>query len=342
MKRSDFHFDLPPELIAQHPATERDGARLLVVDARTGTWSHRAIRDLPELLPVDSLCVPNDVRVRHARLFLRRSGGGAGEALLLRGLGEGVFEAMVKPGARLKPGASTAVVDPVSGRAPRPARHPRDPARGSARRAGPRGARPGLGRDRPHRPPAPPALHRPPGRRGGRDPLPDRVRGAGGRGRGGPHGGPALHAGADLRPALPRLRLAAGPSPRGPGHLPTHDRRAAGRPRHARGALRDPRGHRGPPRARPQGSITPHRLRGHHLPAHPRRRLGRAAAGPGRRHAPLHHAGLPATHRGPPAHQLPPAREHPLRAGLRPAGPGGGAGGLRRGHPGALPIFQLR
>jgi len=114
MKRSDFHFDLPPELIAQHPAPERDGARLLVVDARTGAWSHRAVRDLPELLPPGSLCVPNDVRVRHARLFLRRSGGGAGEALLLRSLGEGAFEAMVKPGARLKPGASADVVDPVS------------------------------------------------------------------------------------------------------------------------------------------------------------------------------------------------------------------------------------
>ena len=85
-----------------------------MVDARTGTWSHRGIRDLPVLLPVDSLCVPNDVRVRHARLFLRRSGGGAGEALFLRGLGEGVFEAMVKPGARLKPGASATVVDPGS------------------------------------------------------------------------------------------------------------------------------------------------------------------------------------------------------------------------------------
>ncbi len=70
MKRSDFHFDLPPELIAQHPATERDGARLLVVDAATGARSHRTIRDLPELLPAGSLCVPNDVRVRHARLFL--------------------------------------------------------------------------------------------------------------------------------------------------------------------------------------------------------------------------------------------------------------------------------
>jgi S-adenosylmethionine:tRNA ribosyltransferase-isomerase len=115
MLRSDFHFNLPPELIAQHPAPDRDGARLLVVDARTGTWSHRSIRDLPGLVPEGSLCVPNDVRVRHARLFLRRAGGGAGEALLLRSLGEGRFEAMVKPGARLKPGASAAVVDPSTG-----------------------------------------------------------------------------------------------------------------------------------------------------------------------------------------------------------------------------------
>jgi S-adenosylmethionine:tRNA ribosyltransferase-isomerase len=117
MRRSDFHFDLPPELIAQHPAPERDGARLLVVDARTGTWSHRSIRELPDLVPAGSLCVPNDVRVRHARLFLRRSGGGAGEALLLRSLGGGTFEALVKPGARLKPGARATVVDPVSGAA---------------------------------------------------------------------------------------------------------------------------------------------------------------------------------------------------------------------------------
>ncbi len=115
MKRSDFHFELPQELIAQHPAAERDGARLLVVDRTTSTWQHRSIRELPELIPADTVCVPNDVRVRHARLFLRRSGGGQGEALLLRSFGEGAFEAMVRPGARLKPGATAEVVNPGSG-----------------------------------------------------------------------------------------------------------------------------------------------------------------------------------------------------------------------------------
>lgn len=115
MKRSLFHFDLPEELIAQHPAPERDGARLLVMDAATGAWQHRAIRDLPDLLPPGALCVPNDVKVRHARLLLRRAGGGAGEALLLRAFSDGTFEALVRPGARLQPGKAAAVVDPASG-----------------------------------------------------------------------------------------------------------------------------------------------------------------------------------------------------------------------------------
>lgn len=115
MKRSDFHFDLPEELIAQHPAPERDGGRLLVVDARTRTLSHSAIRDLRELIPAGSVLVPNDVKVRHARLILRRKGGGAGEALLLQAFGDGSFEAMVRPGARLKPGAIVRVVSPADG-----------------------------------------------------------------------------------------------------------------------------------------------------------------------------------------------------------------------------------
>jgi len=115
MQRSDFSFDLPPELIAQHPTPRRDEARLLVVDPRDGSLSHRSIRDLPELIPPGTLCVPNDVKVRRARLHLRRVGGGSGEALLLRAFPDGSFEAMVRPGIKLKPGKAAAIVDPVSG-----------------------------------------------------------------------------------------------------------------------------------------------------------------------------------------------------------------------------------
>jgi S-adenosylmethionine:tRNA ribosyltransferase-isomerase len=115
MKRQAFHFDLPAGLIAQHPAPDRDGARLLVVDPRDGSIRHRSIRDLPELVPPGTLCVPNDVKVRHARLLLRREGGGAGEALLLRALPDGCFEALVRPGSRLQPGKAASVVDPATG-----------------------------------------------------------------------------------------------------------------------------------------------------------------------------------------------------------------------------------
>jgi len=115
MKRTDFSFALPEELIAQHPAPERDGARLLVVDAAARTLHHASIRDLPKLIPPGTLCVPNDVKVRHARLLLRRAGGGAGEALLLRAFPDGAFEAMVRPGVKLKPGKRAEVVDPATG-----------------------------------------------------------------------------------------------------------------------------------------------------------------------------------------------------------------------------------
>lgn len=115
MKRSEFAFGLPEELIAQAPAPEREAARLLVVDAATGRLEHSFIRELPRHVPHGTLCVPNDVKVRHARLFLRRAGGGAGEALLLRALGEGGFEAMVRPGVKLRPGKSARVVDPANG-----------------------------------------------------------------------------------------------------------------------------------------------------------------------------------------------------------------------------------
>jgi len=115
MKRTEFSFELPEELIAQHPTAERDGARLMVIDAKTGTLTHACIRELPDWVPLQTLCVPNDVKVRHARLCLRRAGGGTGEALLLRAFPDGSFEAMVRPGVKLKPGKRAEVVDPSSG-----------------------------------------------------------------------------------------------------------------------------------------------------------------------------------------------------------------------------------
>jgi len=115
MKRTDFHFDLPQALIAQHPSPEREAARLLVVDPASGSLRHHSIRDLPDLIPEGTLCVPNDVKVRHARLSLRRAGGGGGEALLLRVLPDGSFEAMVRPGIKLKPGKVTTIVNPATG-----------------------------------------------------------------------------------------------------------------------------------------------------------------------------------------------------------------------------------
>jgi S-adenosylmethionine:tRNA ribosyltransferase-isomerase len=117
MKRGDFSYELPEELIAQAPVSERDRARLLVVNPSQGSIQHHSISELPELLPPGTCCVPNDVKVRHARLFLRRSGGGEGEAFLLRAFEDGSFEAMVRPGARLRPGKVVDVVDPNTGHA---------------------------------------------------------------------------------------------------------------------------------------------------------------------------------------------------------------------------------
>jgi S-adenosylmethionine:tRNA ribosyltransferase-isomerase len=88
VRRELFDYDLPPELIADHPAPERDGARLLVVDAHER--AHRAIRDLPELVDPGTLVVVNDTRVIPARLFGHKvESGGKVEIFLVRLLEEG-------------------------------------------------------------------------------------------------------------------------------------------------------------------------------------------------------------------------------------------------------------
>ncbi len=106
MKKSDFYFDLPQELIAQTPLERRDGSRLLCLDKQTGAMEHRHFYDLPEYLRPGDCLVMNDSRVLPARLMGHRvPGGGVCEVLLLTDKGGGVWECLVRPGRKLRPGA---------------------------------------------------------------------------------------------------------------------------------------------------------------------------------------------------------------------------------------------
>ena len=111
MKTSDFYFDLPQELIAQTPLERRDGSRLLTLDKVTGETQHRHFFDLPSLLRPGDCLVLNNSRVLPARLFGRRSGGGACEVLLLIDRGEKVWECLVRPGKKLRTGAKISFGD---------------------------------------------------------------------------------------------------------------------------------------------------------------------------------------------------------------------------------------
>lgn len=104
MKTSDFHYDLPPELIAQTPIDRRDFSRLLQLDKRTGVLGHRHFYELPELLEKGDCLVLNDSRVIPARLFGRRESGGAVEVVLLRDHGDGVWECLTRPGKKTRTG----------------------------------------------------------------------------------------------------------------------------------------------------------------------------------------------------------------------------------------------
>ncbi|NEX15752.1 MAG: tRNA preQ1(34) S-adenosylmethionine ribosyltransferase-isomerase QueA [Halochromatium sp.] len=84
MRRSDFHFDLPDELIAQHPLSERSASRLLALDGPSGRVEDLRFRDLPSLLRPNDLLVFNDTRVIPARLFAQKATGGRVEVLIER------------------------------------------------------------------------------------------------------------------------------------------------------------------------------------------------------------------------------------------------------------------
>lgn len=104
MRTADFDYVLPAGCIAQTPLEPRDSARMLVLDRTDGSIQHAHVRDLPSFLSAKDCIVLNDTRVLPARLVGRRESGGLAEILLLRKRGDGCWEALAKPGRRLKTG----------------------------------------------------------------------------------------------------------------------------------------------------------------------------------------------------------------------------------------------
>lgn len=105
MKTSDFYYDLPQELIAQDPLEDRAGSRLLVLDKKTGKTEHHSFRDITEYLEPGDCLVINDTKVIPARLIGSKEGTGAKiEVLLLKRKENDVWETLVKPGKKAKPG----------------------------------------------------------------------------------------------------------------------------------------------------------------------------------------------------------------------------------------------
>lgn len=103
---SDYHFDLPEELIANRPLPERDGARMLVLHRDSGEIEHRTFRDFPSYLQPGDLAVLNNSRVIKARLF---SEDGRIEMLLLEPFGQGCWKSLVRPGRKMRVGAEVRV-----------------------------------------------------------------------------------------------------------------------------------------------------------------------------------------------------------------------------------------
>ncbi len=116
LRLSDFQFDLPLELIAQLPADQRDGARLLVLDRRANGLTHTEVRTLPDYLQPGDLLVVNDTRVIPARIFGRTAAGGAVELLLIRPTHDTTWLCLGKPARRLRLDTTLSFPDGVHAR----------------------------------------------------------------------------------------------------------------------------------------------------------------------------------------------------------------------------------
>jgi S-adenosylmethionine:tRNA ribosyltransferase-isomerase len=105
VRTDELDYALPEELIAQRPAERRDASRLLV-HRRDGTMEHRRFGDLVDLLDPDDLVVANSTRVLRARVLVRRPTGGSGEVLLIEQREDGLWEALLRPSRRTRPGVA--------------------------------------------------------------------------------------------------------------------------------------------------------------------------------------------------------------------------------------------
>ena len=108
MKKSDFHYELPPELIAQTPLPQRSASRLLVVDVPAQRFADRRFTDLVDYLHPGDLLVFNDTRVLPARLYGHKQTGGAVEILIERVTG--AHEALAQLGVSKKPKPGSRIV----------------------------------------------------------------------------------------------------------------------------------------------------------------------------------------------------------------------------------------
>ena len=105
MKTSDFYYDLPEELIAQDPLEDRSSSRLMVLDRESGEISHHIFKDIIDYLNPEDCLVINDTKVIPARLYgVKEDTGAHIEILLLKRRENDVWETLVRPGKKAKPG----------------------------------------------------------------------------------------------------------------------------------------------------------------------------------------------------------------------------------------------
>ncbi len=106
MKKSDFYYDLPERLIAQHPLEQRDSSRLMVLNKTTGELEHKHFHDLIDMLGENDCLILNDTRVLPARIYgTKQQTGAVVEFLLLKQLNANEWECIVKPGKKAREGA---------------------------------------------------------------------------------------------------------------------------------------------------------------------------------------------------------------------------------------------